>query len=789
MKTIAKRITVLLMALAVSVTFVPTVGSTAAYAAEAVESQALTEDLNTDGQSNAAVETDLAADGQEETAAAASMNGSAQEEIESESSITADASSEAADVQSEDGSDNPSELSVAVSSVVPDTPVIKSIDNAVVSGVSNQICTGKEIKFSSITVKLDGETLTEDVDYEVSYLNNIGPGTAQLTVLGIGNYTGQKAVDFKITCAMPVFNTITNTGSGFQLKWTSVPGAVKYRIFKKTGNGTLVKLTDTTNTQYLDTAVESGVKYAYSVCCLDAKNNIVSEYDHTGTPASYTIALGPGRISQVTSGRLNFKITYQKIANAQGYEIRYSLNPDMSGSATKILDANTTSLDVTSAQEGIYFVQVRAFARDYTGKLLYGNWSDKTLAKFVRYDIGISETELQRYISGVKSNQSVMAMLYAFSRVGYPYSQIHRLTGDYYDCSSLVWYAWDSAGIQLTDDWVGTAAAEAKALTEANRTIAMDQLMPGSLIFFGSGYNGRYRNISHVAMYVGNGMVVEAAGTKTGVVFRQLSSSRLDSAVVCGDPINGGYWQKINGEWYYLRADEVVTNAWAKDSHGWCWLGSDGRIIKNQWLLIGGNWYHVNAEGYREENRWIKDSHGWRWLDANGRAVKNKWIKSGGSWYYLKADSYMAANAWAKDSIGWCWMNGNGNITRNKWIKVSGEWYYLKSNGYMAVNEWKKDSHGWCWMNGSGRIAKNKWVKYNGSWYYLKSNGYMAANTWVKDSRGWCWMEYSGKMAKSRWVKASGSWYYINSSGYMVTGTQRIGGKTYRFNSSGKWIS
>ena len=37
MKTIAKRITVLLVALAVSVTFVPTVGSTTAYAAEAEE--------------------------------------------------------------------------------------------------------------------------------------------------------------------------------------------------------------------------------------------------------------------------------------------------------------------------------------------------------------------------------------------------------------------------------------------------------------------------------------------------------------------------------------------------------------------------------------------------------------------------------------------------------------------------------------------------------------------------------------------------------------------------------
>ena len=122
------------------------------------------------------------------------------------------------------------------------------------------------------------------------------------------------------------------------------------------------------------------------------------------------------------------------------------------------------------------------------------------------------------------------------------------------------------------------------------------------------------------------------------------------------------------------------------------------------------------------------------------------------------------------------------------WKKVDGEWYLLKSNGVMAANEWAKDSTGWCWMDASGKITKNKWIQSGGQWYFLKANGYMAANEWAKDSGGWYWMNASGKITKNQWIKSGGKWYYLGANGYMVTGTQKIGGKTYKFSSSGAWI-
>ena len=44
-------------------------------------------------------------------------------------------------------------------------------------------------------------------------------------------------------------------------------------------------------------------------------------------------------------------------------------------------------------------------------------------------------------------------------------------------------------------------------------------MQPGDLIFYNYEVNNRYKNISHVAIYIGNGKVVEAKGTNYGVVY------------------------------------------------------------------------------------------------------------------------------------------------------------------------------------------------------------------------------------------------------------------------------
>ena len=104
---------------------------------------------------------------------------------------------------------------------------------------------------------------------------------------------------------------------------------------------------------------------------------------------------------------------------------------------------------------------------------------------------------------------------FVLSKVGYPYSQPLRKSGKAFDCSSLAYYAWKSAGVDISFGGGTTAAAEAEGLKD--KTVKEKNLQPGDLIFYSYTTNGRYKNISHVGIYVGNGKMVEAVDEAHGV--------------------------------------------------------------------------------------------------------------------------------------------------------------------------------------------------------------------------------------------------------------------------------
>jgi peptidoglycan DL-endopeptidase CwlO len=107
-----------------------------------------------------------------------------------------------------------------------------------------------------------------------------------------------------------------------------------------------------------------------------------------------------------------------------------------------------------------------------------------------------------------------VAVQAALSQVGKPYK--YGAEGpDSYDCSGLTLWAWRHAGVSLP---------HSSRMQYAQTTrISRDQLQPGDLIFFGS-------PIHHVAMYIGDGKVVEAPYTGANVRINDRSLSRSDIA-------------------------------------------------------------------------------------------------------------------------------------------------------------------------------------------------------------------------------------------------------------------
>ena len=71
------------------------------------------------------------------------------------------------------------------------------ISGAVVRKISNQTYTGKAIE-PELEVTMKKVSLIKNVDYTVTYINNIESGTAIAILTGIGKYAGTKKVTFKI---------------------------------------------------------------------------------------------------------------------------------------------------------------------------------------------------------------------------------------------------------------------------------------------------------------------------------------------------------------------------------------------------------------------------------------------------------------------------------------------------------------------------------------------------------------------------------------------------------------
>lgn len=146
----------------------------------------------------------------------------------------------------------------------------------------------------------------------------------------------------------------------------------------------------------------------------------------------------------------------------------------------------------------------------------------------------ISPEQYQAIVDAVSDANEKRVVEFVLSKLGYPYSQAYRDNGSYYDCSSLAYYAWKSAGVNLLYEGANTAASEGKYCYDNNLLVSYEEMQPGDLIFYSYGNNGRFMNITHVAIYVGNGKVVEAANEHIGVVYRPVQSR--SSIVFIGRP-------------------------------------------------------------------------------------------------------------------------------------------------------------------------------------------------------------------------------------------------------------
>jgi cell wall-associated NlpC family hydrolase len=111
------------------------------------------------------------------------------------------------------------------------------------------------------------------------------------------------------------------------------------------------------------------------------------------------------------------------------------------------------------------------------------------------------------------SERAATAVSTARAQVGKPYQWGGNGPGSF-DCSGLTSYAWRSAGVELPR----TSSQQYGATTRISR----GDLQPGDLIFYGRS------GITHVAMYIGGGDIVEAPYSGQNVRISSTGLSRSD---------------------------------------------------------------------------------------------------------------------------------------------------------------------------------------------------------------------------------------------------------------------
>jgi cell wall-associated NlpC family hydrolase len=110
-------------------------------------------------------------------------------------------------------------------------------------------------------------------------------------------------------------------------------------------------------------------------------------------------------------------------------------------------------------------------------------------------------------VGGKAANPKALAALnFAFAQLGKPY--VWATEGpSTYDCSGLTWASYMSTGYELprvaNDQFHATQAQE----------VSPSQLIPGDLLFFSVTSRTDWTTISHVAMYIGDGLMIEAPRT------------------------------------------------------------------------------------------------------------------------------------------------------------------------------------------------------------------------------------------------------------------------------------
>lgn len=273
-------------------------------------------------------------------------------------------------------------------------------------------------------------------------------------------------------------------------------------------------------------------------------------------------------------------------------------------------------------------------------------------------------------------------------------------------------------------------------------------------------------------------------------------------------------WQLIDGTWYMfdpimeygtLQLDwdeeirlyafnaagqytQITTDGLYEDEDGDMVLIENGKVVADEWRLIGGYWYYFGS-GYAQM--------GTRYIDTD------ETDDLPGSTYYFDESRRMIAGGWYQVEPGeWLYADASGALYVDGTYEIGGTEYIFYEDGRLQTDEMWIEYDKLVLIDGSGAVSRyaltEGWNNINGDWYYYE-DGDLVFGYYLIDGDTYYFHYDTGVMLADKiyndryfgadgrmqigWIRmADGSWMYADEDGELYyDGDYTIDGKDYMF--------
>ena len=273
--------------------------------------------------------------------------------------------------------------------------VARGISDTTIGSIPNQTYTGNSISALPV-ITYNGATLTKDVDYTLSYSNNINVGTATITITGKGNFKGTTSKTFSISARAMTDTSVANVSSQTY-----------------TGNVISPLPTITYNNKTLKKDTDYTLSYSNNINAGTATITITGKGNFTGT-TSKTFSISARAMSDTSVANISSQtytgnvisplptITYNNktLKKDTDYTLSYSDNINV-GTATITITgkgnfAGTTSKTFSISARAMSDTSVANISsQTYTGNVISPlptiTYNNKTLKKDTDYTLSYSD--------------------------------------------------------------------------------------------------------------------------------------------------------------------------------------------------------------------------------------------------------------------------------------------------------------------------------------------------------------------------------------------------------------